>query len=272
MPYYDTTDGTRLSYEDYGSGPAVVLVASWTLAAQMWEHQVPFFTDHGYRCVLPERRGHGRSDRPASGYDLDTMAADLEVLLDHLGLEDVTLVGSSAGGGEVARYLARHGTARVTRLAFVSAVLPYLELGPDNPTGLPVELSELTVAQLRDDRAKWFHDRAQGYFATHLGNEVSPALIEDTMRQCLVASPTATIGMWRSAFHTDHRETLQAIDIPTLVVHGTADQSAPVDLTGRRTAETIPHCTYREYPTAGHGLYVTHHDQLNNDLLDLIAS
>lgn len=271
MPYFDTDDGTRLSYEDYGTGPIIVFVASWTLAASMWEHQVHFFTDHGYRCVLPERRGHGRSDRPATGYDLDTMADDLHTLLQHLDLDRITLVGSSAGAGEVARYLARHGTARVARLALVAAVLPYLERTDDNPTGLPVALSEMTVAQLRADRAKWFTDRAQGYFATHLGNDVSPALIDDTMRQCLVATPTATIGMWRSAFHTDHRTTLAALDLPTLVVHGAADQSAPVEITGRRTAATIPHCTYREYPTAGHGLYVTHRDQLNVDLLDLIT-
>ena len=269
MPTFQTADATTLHYEDYGAGRPIVLVASWTLGAPMWEYQVPFLVEHGYRCVLPERRGHGRSGRPAGGYDLDTMADDLAELLDALDLTAITLVGMSAGGGEVARYLQRHGTDRVAGVAFLSAVLPFLEHTPDNPAGLPVELCELAVSQFRSDRPKWFAERAQGYFATHLGNDVSPALIEDSVRQCLSCSPVATVDMWRSAFHTDHRDTLRALELPVLVVHGSADQSAPVELTGRRTAELVPGCDYREYPTAGHGLYVTHRDQLNADLLEL---
>ncbi|MFG1750775.1 alpha/beta fold hydrolase [Streptosporangium sandarakinum] len=270
MPYFETTDGTRLSYEDYGAGAPIVFVSSWALSSDMWEYQVPFFAERGYRCVLFDRRGHGRSDRPSTGYDTDTRADDLAALIEHLDLREVTLVGHSAGGGEVARYLARHGEDRVARVAFVAAVLPFLKLTDDNPGGVPEALSEATVAQFQKDRPKWFADRAQGFFATHLGNDVSPALIDLTMRQCLESSPWATTAVWREMFSADHRDALRAMTVPTLIVHGAADQSARVELTGRRTAELMPNAVYKEYPTAGHGLYVTHKDQLNADILELI--
>lgn len=271
MPFFETTDGTRLAYEDYGDGPTIVFVASWALGAEMWEYQVPFFVEQGYRCVLLDRRGHGRSDRPACGYDLDTLSDDLAHLLEYLDLTSVTLVGFSAGGFEVANYLGRHGTGRVAAVAFVSSTLPALKLTADNPIGLPEEACAATIAQFRGDRPKWFADRAQGFFATHLGNDVSPALVEHTLRQCLATAPYALTAFFRSAFESDLRATLRELTLPTLVVHGTADQSAPVELTGRRTAELVPDCVYREYPTAGHGLFVTHRDQLNEDLLTLVS-
>lgn len=270
MPFFETTDGTRLAYEDYGQGPAIVLVASWAMGAEMWEYQVPFFVEQGYRCVLLERRGHGRSDRPAHGYDLDTLSDDLAALLEHLGLTSVTLAGYSAGGAEVANYLARYGTGRVAAVAFVSSTLPALKLTADNRIGLPEEACAATIAQFRRDRPKWFADRSQGFFATHLGNDVSPALIEHTLRQCLATAPYALQAFFRSSFEADLRDALRELTLPTLVVHGAADQSAPVELTGRRTAELVPGCVYREYPTAGHGLFVTHRGQLNEDLLALV--
>ncbi|TQF74588.1 alpha/beta hydrolase [Rhodococcus spelaei] len=269
MPYFETRDDVRLAYEDYGTGRPIVFVASWALGADMWEYQVPFFVEQGYRCVLVDRRGHGRSDRPATGYDLDTLADDLADLIDLLDLREITVVGHSAGGGEVARYLQRHGEDRIAKVALVAATLPYLERTEDNPEGVPEEVCEATVQALRDDRPAWFANRAQGFFATHLGNEVSPALIDITLRQCLSATPMGTIGLWRSAYHTDHRPSLRKITVPTLIVHGAADQSAPVALTGRRTAQLIRHAVYKEYPTGGHGLFVTHKDDLNNDLLEL---
>lgn len=270
VPYFETSDHTRLAYEDYGTGTPIVFAASWVLAGDMWEYQVPFFVEQGYRCVLLDRRGHGRSDRPSDGYDIDTLADDLADLIEHLDLQSATLVGHSTGGAEVARYLARHGEDRVANVTFVSAVLPFLQLTDDNPEGTPEALSEAAVTQFRTDRPRWFADRAQGFFATHLGNDVSPALIDLGVRRCLDTSPMATIALWRSAFRTDHRESLRRITVPTLIVHGTADQSALVEKTGRRTAQLVPGSVYREYPTAGHGLFVTHRDQLNNDILDLV--
>ncbi|MFC7384001.1 alpha/beta fold hydrolase [Sphaerisporangium rhizosphaerae] len=270
MPFFETADRTRLAYEDYGTGAPIVFAASWALDADMWEYQVPFFVERGYRCVLLDRRGHGRSDRPSGGYDLDTLADDLAALIEHLGLREVTLVGHSTGGAEVARYLARHGEERVARVAFVSAVLPFLMRTEDNPEGAPEELSEAAVGRFLTDRPKWFHDRAQGFFATHLGNDVSPALVGLGVQRCLATSPVATVQIWRASFRADHRAALRAITVPALVVHGAADQSARVEVTGRRTAALVPGCAYKEYPTGGHGIFVTHKDRLNADLLDFI--
>jgi non-heme chloroperoxidase len=270
MPFFETCDGTCLAYEDYGSGPPIVFVAGWVLNAGMWEYQVPCFLQRGYRCVLPDRRGHGRSDRPPGGYDIDTRADDLAALIEHLDLREVTLVAHSAGGGEAARYLARHGESRVARVAFLAATLPFLKQTEDNPEGLPQDACDEAVAQFHRDRPKWFADRAQGYFATHLGNDVSPALIDNELRRCLSASPTATVEMWKSSFHADHRDDLRAITIPVLIIHGAADQSAPIDLTGRRTAKLVPGSVYNEYPAAGHGLYATHAEQINADLVTFI--
>jgi non-heme chloroperoxidase len=271
MPFFEGSGEVRLAYQDYGTGRPVVLLAGWTLAADMWEYQVPFLVEAGYRCVLLDRRGHGRSDRPSGGYDMDTLADDVAALIEHLDLRDVTLVGHSTGAAESARYLARHGEDRIAAVAFVSGVLPYLERTEDNPEGVPVAASEASVAHFRRDRPKWFADRAQGYFATHLFTDVSPALVELGVRQCLQTSPIATVELWRSVFRADHRAGLRQITVPALVVHGAADQSADVAMTGRRTAALVPGAVYREYPTAGHGLYVTHRDQLNADLIDLIA-
>ncbi|MDP9843910.1 alpha/beta fold hydrolase [Streptosporangium lutulentum] len=270
MPFFDTADGTRLAYEDYGTGEPIVFVASWSLASDMWEYQVPFFVEQGYRCVLLDRRGHGGSDRPGSGYDFDTLADDIAGLIEYLDLRGVTLVGHSAGGAEVARYLARHGEDRVARVAFVSAMLPFVMRTEDNPEGLPIELSEAAVKQFRTDRPKWFADRAQGFYATHLGNDVSPALIEQGVRRCLETAPMAGIELWRATARADHREGLRRITVPALVVHGAADQSALIDVTGRRTAKLIPGCVYKEYPMAGHGLFATHIDQLNGDLIEFV--
>jgi len=222
-----------------------VFVSSWVLNADMWEYQVRFFRSHGYRCILPDRRGHGRSDRPPNGYDLDTRADDLAALIDHLDLRDITLVADSAGGGEVARYLARHGEQRAARVGFLAATLPFLKLTEDNPDGLPEAACEAAVTQFCTDRPKYFADRAPGYFATHLGNDVSPALIDNELQRCLSASPMATIEVWRENFHADHRATTA----PVLIIHGVADQSAPIDVTGRRTAKLVPGCVHKEYPT-----------------------
>jgi len=272
MPNLHSTDGTRLAYEDYGQGAPLVFLASWALNADMWEYQIPYFAERGYRCVALDRRGHGRSDRPSGGYDLDTLGDDVAALLDHLDLRGVTLIGHSFGGVEAAHVLGRHGTERVARVAYIAAMLPCLTRTDDNPEGLPGAYGEATVAALRSDRPKWFADRAQGFFATHLGNDVSPALIEHTMRDCLSASPWALAEVQRTLWAADERATLRASRVPTLVVHGAADQSALIDVTGRRTAALVPGCVYREYPAAGHGLYATHRDELNADLLEFLKN
>ncbi|MCQ4210581.1 alpha/beta fold hydrolase [Streptomyces longispororuber] len=269
--FFETGDGTRLAYEDYGQGRPIVFAASWTLSGEMWEYQLPVLVEHGYRCITVDRRGHGRSDRPSGGYDLDTGADDLAALLDHLDVRDAVLVGHSAGGAEISRYLARHGEHRVAGAVFVSTVLPFLKATADNPDGVPEAALHATLRAFRTDRAQWFARQAQVWFATHL-NDVSAATIDHTVAQCLATSPWAGAALFESLFHQDHREDLRKISVPALVVHGTVDSSAPVALTGRRTADLIPGATFKEYPTASHGLFITHKEQLNADLLEFVGS
>ncbi|MFI6170756.1 alpha/beta fold hydrolase [Nocardia sp. NPDC051052] len=270
MPYCTATDGTELAYEDYGTGTPLVFLASWALNADMWEYQVPYFLAHGYRCVLLDRRGHGRSDRPSSGYDADTRAGDVAAVIDHLDLRDLTLVAHSAGGGEAVRYLARHGRDRVAGLVLLATTLPYLELTEDNPEGVPAALCDATVAELRRDRPNWFTRRAQAYFATQFNN-VSPAVVDHEIRRCLSAAPFALTAVWQATFATDFRPDLRELTVPTFVGHGSADQSAPIDRTGRRVAKLLPHADFQEYPTAGHGLYITHAEQLNHDIHEFLV-
>ncbi|WP_216892472.1 alpha/beta fold hydrolase [Nocardia alni] len=270
MPFYETKDGTRLAYEDYGSGAPIVFLSGRGLTADQWEYQVPFLTDHGYRCIMPVRRGHGQSDRASTGYDPDTLADDTARLIEQLDLRDLTLVAHSVGGGEAVRYLRRHGDERVRGLLLLSATLPALQLTEDNPEGAPDAVMDETLALFDADYPKWFADRAQGYYATHLGNNVSPALIDNEIARLLSASKWATAHVALESFRADFREDVRAVQVPTLIIHGVADQSAPIDLCSRRTAELKPDAVYKEYPTAGHGLYVTHATELNDDILDFV--
>ncbi|MBB5911451.1 pimeloyl-ACP methyl ester carboxylesterase [Nocardia transvalensis] len=272
MPYFRTTDGTTLAYEEYGTGAPVVFLAGWSLNTEMWEHQAPFFAERGYRCVLLDRRGHGRSDRPAGGYDVDTRADDVAALLEHLDLTGVTLVAHSAGGAEAVHCLARHGQDRVRRVTLLAPAMPRMAWAPDHPAGVPEELLEASMAALRADRAKWMADRAQGYFATHLGNDVSPALIDQEVRRCLSTTHWAAIQVQRSVIESDLRAELPGITVPVLLVHGHADQSIPIDPSSRVAVRLLPNAELKELPTAGHGLYVTHAAEINADILEFMKS
>ncbi|MFI6867637.1 alpha/beta fold hydrolase [Nocardia sp. NPDC050406] len=272
MPNFQTADGTTLAYEDYGTGTPIVFIAGWSLFSDMWEHQLYYFLEHGYRCVLLDRRGHGRSDRPSSGYDVDTRADDIATLLEHLDLTGATMVAHSAGGAEAVRYLARHGEARVDRLVLLAAAVPSLLQTEDNPLGVPKEMLDWTLNALRTDRFKWLTERAQGYFATHLGNDVSPALIENEIRRCMSVSPYASLEVQRALMFGDHTADLEALTVPTLIMHGPADQSVPIDPTSRRAARLIANNVYKELPTAGHGMYVTHAAEINADIMEFMKA
>lgn len=272
MFFTTPTDGTTLAYEEYGTGEPIVFLAGAMLHTDMWEYQIPYFVERGYRCISLDRRGHGRSDRPASGYDIATTSADMGALLDHLDLRGATLVGHSTGGAEIAHYLARQGTERVARVAYVAAILPYLLQAQDNPIGVPEPMLDAMLHDIRTDRPKWLARQSQAYFATHLGNDVSPGQVELTYQQCLSCSPWAMRKIQEAIARCDSREALRSFDIPTLIVHGAADFSAPIDITGRPLAELLPDAVYREYPTGGHGLYVSHADELNADLLEFIKA
>lgn len=272
MPHFTASDDTRLFYQDWGTGRPIVLLTMWALGTEMWEYQVPALVDAGFRCVVPDRRGQGRSDVPGTGYDYDTLADDVAALLDHLDLTDVTLVGPSMSGGEAIRYLTRHGSGRISRIAIVSATLPFLCGGEDNPEGAPPEVLAANFATLRADKPKFMGDYGQAFFQPHLGNPVSSEQVRWLVDYGSQTPTMVATKLWKSVFYTDFRDELTKVDVPTLVLHGAADANAPIDVTGRRTAALIPGCQYTEYPTGAHGMFLTHAQQLTKDLLDFAGS
>ncbi|MBL1108798.1 alpha/beta hydrolase [Streptomyces sp. 5-8] len=270
MPYFEGSDGTRLFYTDWGQGKPVVFVSGAWLSSSAWEFQMLPLSEEGLRCVAFDKRGHGRSDWVGHGFDYDTLADDLAALLDHLDLREVTLVAHSMGGGEVIRYLTRHGYDRVSRVVLLSVTAPLMIWTPDNPEGVPQDAFDALMAVRTKDRPRWMAQNAQAFFATHLGNSLSTELVEWTVQRCLDCSAKAAVEVIRTGCCTDLREEAGALRVPTLIIHGDADASAPIDLCGRRMAKLVPDSIYKEYPLAGHGLFITHAEQLNQDLADFI--
>jgi non-heme chloroperoxidase len=273
MPYVRSHDRLRLFYADAGTGQPLVFVASAWLDSRMWEFQIPYLVDHGFRCVAYDRRGHGRSDASWDGYDYDTLADDLGALLDHLDLREIVVVSHSAGSGEIVRYLTRYGAARVRKIAIISGTTPCLMKRDDNPDGIDIGLVKSDLAARTADRPKWFAENAAGFFGVDLpGIRISPEFTEFTIRQCLDCSARATVQFFLTGFTADFREQLRAIDVPALVVHGDRDLQAPLELCGRRTARLLPRATLQVYESAAHGLFVTHADRLNADLLEFATA
>ena len=273
MPFLKTADGTDLFFKDWGSGRPVVFVHGWPLHADMWEYQMVPMVRSGLRTVAADRRGFGRSGQPGGGYDYDVLADDLAVLLDTLDLRDVTLVGFSMGGGEVVRYLARHGDARVSRIALVAAVTPFLEKTPDNPDGVDRSVFDQMIEQLGNDRPHFLASFGKAFFgAGLLSSPVSAELLEWCGDMALLGSPLATLDCVRAFSATDFRADLAAIRVPTLVIHGTADSTVPTEVSGRRTAASIAGARLVEYPGAPHGLFYTERNKLNADLLAFIGA
>lgn len=271
MPFTETNDGTQLFYTDAGSGQPVVFVASAWLGSRMWEFQLPPLIDRGLRCIAYDRRGHGRSDWPWDGYDYDTLADDLAALLEHLDVRDATLVAHSMGGGEVVRYLTRHGAERISRIALVAATAPFPMKTPDNPDAIDRTLMEADMAARTADRPKWFADNADGFFGLGLpGVAVSPEFVQFMIRQCLDCSARAAAAFFLAGFNSDLREEMRAITVPTLIIHGDRDMQAPLDICGRKTARLVPNNRLIVYENAAHGLFLTHVDRLTADLLAFV--
>lgn len=262
----------QLYYEDAGSGPAVVLIPGWPVTRAMWEYQVPALVEAGHRVISYDRRGFGQSSKPWNGYDYDTMADDLKALLDTLDLDQVILAGFSMGGGEVARYMARHGGARVARVAFISSVTPFLVKTADNPDGVDKSVFEGMIENLQQDRPAFLADFSKSFFGVStLHHPVSQAALEWNQGLSLQASPRATIECVRAFAETDFRNDLRGIDVPALVVHGKSDQTVPLEASAERAAKLLPHGELLAYDGAPHGLYLTHADQLNADLVRFCA-
>lgn len=274
MPFFETNDHTRLYYRDWGIGSPVVFVSAWALSGAMWEYQMVPLSDQGLRCIAYDRRGHGRSDDPGSGYQYDTLADDLAALLAHLDLKGVTLVGNSNGCCEIVRYLSRHGTDRIARVVLTSTRTPFLTRTEDNPEGVPKSFLDQAISALMADRPQYMDSGAIKYFglgSTWPGAEVlSSAMVQWAIRLILESSPKAIVECSRATNETDFRPDMRACTVPTLIIHGDKDQGAPLELCGRRTAQAIPGSQLKVYEGAAHGLFLTHRDRLTGDLLNFI--
>jgi pimeloyl-ACP methyl ester carboxylesterase len=261
--WVEADDGTRLYVRDVGAGRPVVLLHSWALSSQMWQYQVAELTGHGYRCITFDRRGHGRSDEPGRGYDLERLAGDLECVLDVLDLRDVTLVGHSFGCVEAVHYAAHEGRGRIARLALLSGTTPCLRKTADNPNGIDDVAFEFLRTLWRSDFAKWIDDNTAPFFTPET-NELTIRWIGNMM----LATPLdVAIAVNETMCAADVRADLRSLDVPVLIVHGDADASAPLALTGAATAGLVPHAAFHVYEGAPHGLFVTHKERLHADLV-----
>ena len=269
-----TADGVQLYYKDWGpkDGPVVTFSHGWPLNSDSWESQMIFLADQGYRVIAHDRRGHGRSSQPWDGNDMDHYADDLATVIDTLGVKDVTLVGFSTGGGEVARYIGRHGTAKVKKAVLVSSVPPLMLRTADNPGGLPIEVFDSFRAAQLANRAEFYREIASGpfYGFNRPGAKVSQGLIDAWWAQGMMAGHKNTYDSIAAFSATDFRADLARFDIPTLVIHGDDDQVVPIDASGRASAALVKDARLLVYPGAPHGLTDTHKDRLNQDLLDFL--
>ncbi len=266
-----TADGAQLYYKDWGpkDGPVVTFSHGWPLDSDSWDAQMMFLANHGYRVVAHDRRGHGRSSQPWDGNDMDHYADDLATVINTLDLKDITVVGFSTGGGEVARYIGRHGTGRVKKAVLISAVPPFMLKTADNPGGVPVEVFDgLRRGQL-ENRAQLFSDVASGpfYGYNRPGAKPNQALIDSWRAQGMLGGIKNTYDSVAAFSATDFREDLKRFNVPTLIIHGDDDQVVPIDVGGRMSAKQIKGAKLIVYPGAPHGLTETHKDRVNQDLL-----
>ena len=272
MSTITTQDGTQIYYKDWGAGQPVVFSHGWPLSSDSWEAQMLFLANHGYRCIAHDRRGHGRSSQPWHGNEMDTFADDLAELIETLALEDVVLIGFSMGGGEVARYIGRHGTKRLDKVALISAVPPLMLKTAVNPDGLPMEKFDEIRQGAIADRSQLYQDIASGPFfgANRPGAKVSQGMIDSFWLQGMQAGRKNTFDCIKAFSETDFTEDLKKFDVPTLIIHGDDDQVVPIGAAALNSAKLVKNATLKIYPGAPHGLADTHKDQLNADLLEFI--
>ena len=268
MPTITTRDGCEIYFKDWGDGPAVVLSHGWPLNADAWGGQMLFLAQHGFRVVAHDRRGHGRSTQSSGGNDMDTYADDLAAVIEALDLRDLALVGHCTGGGEVARYIGRHGTGRVAKAVLLSAVPPLMLQTPANPLGLPMHVLDGIRAGLLRDRSQFYRDLAPHYYgANRPGAAVSQGMLDQFWLWSMQAGLRNAHDCVEAFSETDFSEDLRSFDIPTLILHGEDDQIVPAMDSARKSARLIKGAVEIYYPGAPHGLTFTHADRVNADLL-----
>jgi pimeloyl-ACP methyl ester carboxylesterase len=275
MPYAKAKDGTMLYYKDWGSGHPLVLLHGWPLTGDTFDDAALALAEAGHRCIVPDRRGFGRSDQPWDGYDYDSFADDVAAILDHAGVtEPAGIVGFSMGGGEVARFVAKHGSARVSHAVLIAAVVPYMLKTDDNPNGVPQAVFDEMTAGMKKDREHFF----TGFFKDFYGvsastSPVSEEVLMNSWRQTMLAGLRPTLAAAKAFATTDFRPDLASFEgIPTLIIHGTMDKTVPIDATGRATAKALPHAQLIEYEGSAHGLFATDKQRLIDDLLGFFGS
>jgi non-heme chloroperoxidase len=263
-----TTDGTEIYYKDWGEGQPVIFSHGWPLSADAWEDQMEFLANHGYRCIAHDRRGHGRSSQPWNGNDMDTYADDLAALVEALDVDDAIHVGHSTGGGEVARYIGRHGTKRVAKAVLIAAVPPLMLKTEANPGGLPIEVFDDLRAKVLADRSQFFQDlSAPFYGANRPGAKVSQGLRDSFWLQGMQCGFPGAIDCIKAFSETDFTEDLKRFDVPTLIIHGDDDQIVPIGASALLSSKLVKGAMLKIHPGAPHGLCSTQKEQINGDLL-----
>ena len=271
MPHITTIDNTQLYVKDWGSGRPVILMHGWPLSSDSWDDQAMAIANAGYRTIAYDRRGFGRSSQPWTGYDYDTLTDDLAAVIAQTGAQDAIVVGFSMAGGEIARYMSRHGGRGLSKAVLVSSVVPYMLKTKDNPEGTDASVFDGMTKAMKEDRAKFFAGFFKDFYgAGLLSHPTSDEVIQWSCNVAMQASLKATLECAKSFATTDFRPDLPAFNVPTLIIHGTDDKTVPIDPAGRAAAVGIANSTLIEYDGAAHGLPATHKDQLSKDLLDFI--